>query len=792
MNVKYGSDLKLSIATGKSRHESRWKNIDLSWPELVDKLSCTTRTFENVNDYASMKKDKQDTIKDVGGFVGGELKDGKRKNGFVASRSLVTLDIDYGSPDLWDDIEVFTEYAMICYSTHKHTPSKPRLRLIIPLDRKVGPEEYEAVARKLAAEIGMDYFDDTTYQPSRLMFWPSTPKDGEFFFKFLDQPILNVDKVLNAYPDWRDTSYWPESTRMSTIRKKSADKQGDPLAKDGLIGAFCRTYTIQDAISKFIPDEYTECGNGRYTYAKGSTAGGLVIYGDKFAYSNHGTDPTGQQLCNAFDLVRIHKFGQLDDEAKANTPVNKLPSWKAMMDFIAKDEDVKSTIIKEGIDSAQNDFDEDEDVNNDDEWLKKLTVNKQGIVEATLNNIILICKNDPNLNKLGSYDIFRNRIEPNKNLPWARHSDVWDDDDDIGLRVYLERTYKIDAKAKVEDAAGRVFMDYARHSVKEYLDSLEWDGIPRLDTLIIDTLGADDTPYTREVTRKTLVAGVKRIYHPGVEFQQCLVLCGEQGCGKSQLARELGRKWFSDQPGSLATDGKEKYERLDGVWVMEWAENNMARKAEKEAVRAFISMRVARYRQAYGRRISERPIQNITIVTTNDREFLSEFERRHWVIDVFNKKPKINKKIKDLGDAFFDQIWAEAKYYYTQGEDIYTLSDEATEEFMQVQQAHIYEDEWEGQILEFLAKKIPTNWYSLTLEGQISYMQGDVESDVELVERDKVCSAEIANILFPHERKDVWRIKKILDKLPGWTYSSKTSKYGYLGSRRGFLKTVAK
>ena len=158
--------------------------------------------------------------------------------------------------------------------------------------------------------------------------------DVEPFFQYYDAPFLAADSILAEYPDWTDTSYWPESSRMAGIRKRQADKQGDPLAKKGIVGAFCRTYTITQAIAKFLPDVYTQTAKeDRYTYAAGSTAAGLVVYdGDVFAYSNHGTDPAGGQLCNAFDLVRIHKFGHLDD-GHEDKPITQLPSDKAMREL---------------------------------------------------------------------------------------------------------------------------------------------------------------------------------------------------------------------------------------------------------------------------------------------------------------------------------------------------------------------------------------------------------------------------------------------------------------------------
>ena len=177
----------MKIAVGNSRMDKKWKNQDISWADLCARCGSTIRTTETVEEYRKLKKGQQDGIKDVGGFVGGHLREGRRKNGMVLCRSLLTLDMDYGTPDIWDEITLFRDFKCCVYSTHKHTPEHPRLRLLIPLKREISEEEYPAVARMVAKEIGIDLFDDTTYEASRLMYWPSTSANGEFFYKVQDE-----------------------------------------------------------------------------------------------------------------------------------------------------------------------------------------------------------------------------------------------------------------------------------------------------------------------------------------------------------------------------------------------------------------------------------------------------------------------------------------------------------------------------------------------------------------------------------------------------------------------------
>ena len=171
----------MQIAVGRSRKATDWRVVTTSWEKLTKKLASTKVTNETHEEYLAMSKEEQDTIKDVGGFVGGYLSAPRRKAENVAYRTLLTLDMDYGG-----SVELITakypETELVIYSTHKHIPEKPRLRLVMPLSRNVSREEYEAIGRKVAETIGIELFDDSSYQAERLMYWPSTPKDVEFLY----------------------------------------------------------------------------------------------------------------------------------------------------------------------------------------------------------------------------------------------------------------------------------------------------------------------------------------------------------------------------------------------------------------------------------------------------------------------------------------------------------------------------------------------------------------------------------------------------------------------------------
>ena len=397
-------------------------------------------------EYMRMSKAEQDDAKDVGGFVGGTLSEGRRSAKTVKTRSIISFDLDFAPVDFYSGIKLDGAYASACYSTHKYQPEKPRLRLLIPLSRDVSADEYEAVARMLATDIGMDYMDPSTFQPSRLMYWPSHAEDAPYFFDYVDAPFLDPDDVLRRYPrgEWHDASLWPTSKLEVESHKKIADKQADPTTKPGIVGAFCRAYTVPAAIDKFLGDIYAPTDHeDRYTYIPGSTTAGLVIYDDgKFAYSNHGTDPAGGIECNAWDLVRIHKFGGEDDGVRGDIAPNKRPSYQAMAAFALKDEETLRLYDEENHSVEASDFEEGEteELTPSDVRLK-LQRSGKGVVEKSVINCGRVFELDPALKGL-TFDLLAGdiKVDPEHPVPWPRRPGSWTDSDDAQLYTYVGST----------------------------------------------------------------------------------------------------------------------------------------------------------------------------------------------------------------------------------------------------------------------------------------------------------------------------------------------------------------
>lgn len=802
VGLKYNPEL--IIATGKSRYEKKWKNKKMLWSALLKKLGNSVETPETHAEFMQMPKDDQDRIKDIGGFVGGHLKDGMRRTGHVAARQILTLDLDFPPADLVGELmdNFALDCAMAIYSTHKHTPKNPRLRLIIPLDRQVSPDEYEAIGRKIAEKVGIDYFDDSTFQPTRLMYWPSHSTDVEPYFWSYDAPVLSADDVLNEYPDWTDTSYWPESSRMTGIRKKQADKQGDPTEKKGVVGAFCRTYDIVEVIRKFLPDVYTETAHpDRYTYAAGSTAAGLVIYeGGKFAYSNHSTDPAGGQLCNAFDLVRIHKYGDLDEGHEKQTG-NKRPSYKAMAELVINDPESKLTLINDKHDSALDDFADDlsADKEESDKWRGRLQLNEDGSIKTIITNAIMILTHDPALQGIRYNDLARG-IEVDGKLPWDRVNKYWRDMDTSQLYSWVAKQYAVQFSKDKFNMALDVVADNRRFNpLLDYLNGLpEWDGVERVDTLLIDYLGASDNKYVRAVTRCTLIGAIKRAFEPGCKFDNVLVLDGRPGIGKSTLLRKLGGQFFSDSLTLTDTRDKTAAEKLQGIWIMEIGEMQGTRKSDVDAVKGFISRQVDEYRPAYARTVEKRPRTSIMCGTTNSTTgFLRDTtgNRRFWPVLVSGQG---TVSVFELSQATIDQIWSETIGLYEMGEDCY-LDRAMEKEAEKAQQDALEYDEREGKVLEYLDTLLPDDWYKWPVENRVAYFQqengGNIEGgkDIGTEKRTKVCSTELWVECFGRSertltRQDAWDMANIMARIPGWERTPERIKIPGYGQQRPFIR----
>ena len=600
--------------------------------------------------------------------------------------------------------------------------------------------------------------------------------------------MLNPDTILSRYTDWHDTSQWPMSSRQSEIVKRTIAKQADPLEKEGIVGAFCRTYSIAAAIDSFLSDIYKpSVMEGRYDFVPADSSAGVVTYDDKFCYSHHATDPACGMLLNAFDVVRIHRFGHLDEKAKLDTTPTKLPSYKAMVDFAINEEAVKLQLAKERELQAADEFGAD-----DANWQAHLELDKDGGIKESLTNYVEILRHDPRLQAI-AYNEHRCSIDirDTELLPWVPLKAGWSDADLAALSAYLDRVYHIFSPAKLKSALLTATSERSFHPIKDYLEGLPaWDGKKRLDTLLIDYLGAEDSMYTRAVIRKALVAAVARVYEPGIKFDYIMVLAGPQGVGKSTFFSRIGNEFFSDALTIADMRDKTGPEKLQGYWILEISEMNGIKKVDVETVKSFASRQDDKYRVAYGTVVESHPRQCVIFGTTNTTTgFLRDVtgNRRFWPV-VVNGLSKLHPW--EISPAYAEQVWAEALVLYNAGEELILKGPEA-EIALSMQQEALENDDREGLVREYLEKLLPEDWIKLSLSERRMFLAGDEFSAAQragVVKRDKVCNIELWAECFGKDpssikKQDSYELAAIMNKLDGWKRydGNKSGKLSFAG-----------
>ena len=757
----------LKIAYGDSRQSKFWSNKTISFDDLKEKLKTPIRTTETAAEYQKLPKPKRDSIKDKGGFVTGHLRDNKRKNDHVDCRSAVVYDIDFATPEFIADIKTKICYKGCLYSTHSHMPDRPRVRVILPAERDMTPDEYNAVARLLAQELGiLEMVDECSFKANQLMYWPSCPSDGEYLYVELEGDLIDPDAVLAAHPNWTDCSLLPTTPRESTAKKPAGKKQQDPLAKEGAVGLFCRLFTIEDVIEKFLPDVYEPAANtpGRYTFIAGESTAGLVLYENgTFAYSHHATDPAFGKLLNAFDLVRIHKFP--DDEPKK--------SFKEMADFVMSLPEVKVLAAKERMAKAGEDFADTGGEEDSDAWLGGLDYDKNGILINSLHNIRLIMENDPELKAI-VFNQLADGMEIKGEVPWQHPARFWRDADDAQLISYIDEKYGSFSQRNYQIGVTKVSDDRSYHPIREYFEALpEWDGELRAESLFIDYLGAEDNKYVRAATRKTLCAAYKRVYHPGIKFDYCTVLNGPQGIGKSTVIAKLGMQWYSDSLSLSDMNDKTAAEKLQGFWMLEIGELAGMKKADIDKVKAFISRQDDKYRASFGRRVTPHPRQCVFIGTTNSESgYLRDItgNRRFWNIKVTGEG---EKHPWDITQDIVDQVWAEIKVI-AEAEKLY-LSPELEGYAKQEQNEAMEQDEREGLVAAYLDILLPLNWEELELFDRKNFIRDrdDPTMPEGKVLRETVSNMEIWCECFGRQKEDLkpadsYSIAAIMMRMPDW------------------------
>lgn len=719
---------KYTLSVAGSSASLKWTTVKYTWSDFLERLNRDIRSTETMRDFDRLDRTARANLKDVGGYMAGELSGARRLKSAVLSRSMITLDVDYA--DSLFPVEFDTRFpgvAAVIYNTRSDREKSRRFRVVIPFAEEVqDAAQYEAAARKMAELLGIDLFDPTTFQAERMMYWQSLSSDQPKVFEVFEGEPISAEYLLSLYgnnEEWRDIRNWAfksdqEKETRAIVSKAMAQ---NPREKAGLVGAFCRAYSVPAAIEKYLSDVYEIApGNDRYTYKAGHSVGGMIVFDDLFCFSYHSTDPISDgHAYNAYDLVRVHKFGHLGKE----------DSTKEMNKLVCADKECVKDMVTP--DADLDDFDDYGDAVKSDstEEVTELVwdLDGKGNKQVTVNNFVNAFKSDPLLNGLLAYDMLKETIvftRPSFTAKGSKKGDLVNDTDISIIKGRIERMHGIYNDAKLNDAIEQVSSDNAFHPIKLYLESLTWDGVPRIDTFLVDYMGAENNAYTREAFRKMLLAAVTRIYDPGRKFDTALVFYSEQGVGKSTLIQRLSKGWFNDSLTNLS--GKESYEAIQFAWLVELAELSALRKSDVEAVKNFISKREDTYRGAYARRVKTHKRQCVFFGSTNDDEFLKDAtgNRRFFPVEV-KRTRKTRLIFEPEFDAIVDQLWAEAMEGYMLGEAL-TLSDEAEAIAGGTREEFTERTPIQGLIEEYLDRLFPADYEDRFLAQRLDFLNGDL------------------------------------------------------------------
>lgn len=770
-------------------------------PKRLAKPVVTAETFA---EFMAMDKAEQMKLKDQGGFLAAISRDGTRKKDAIVARTMLVLDLDDADVTTLETIKSNAFCKMWVHSTRKHTATKPRYRLIVPLKHPVASEEYEPLARFFARDMNiMEACDPAGFRQGQIMLWPSVSCDMVDKFVFYEAPceeLLAPDEFLAKY-EAANIATWPRKSDeiknvVREVKENSSDD--DPRNRVGIVGAFCRAFTVEEAIEKFLGDIYVPSSvDGRYDLVVADSVGGLAIYDEVFAFSFHSKDEAAGKLLNAYDLVRIHRFGMLDADATPGTPFSRLPSNVEMAKFALSIPEVRDNII------IGNDGDKD---SISAEVKSKLEYNSFGKIKHTLANVIAIIENDEKLAGI-SFNEFTQKLTIVDDVPWREGKSDFNDYDIAGLTAYISRVYKLEvAERFLLNALKNIAFSRTYHPVKSWLNNLPtWDAVNRLEVYLINYLGAVDNAYVRFVSKVILIAAIARVMVPGTKFDIVPVLVGPQGCGKSTIYAKLFGDWFSDSLNLGDLRDKTAIEKINGALCLEIAELSGMAKAEIELVKAFFTRQVDKCRPAYGRNVVELPRQCVFVATTNQLEgFLRDTANRRFAPVEVNGNSDLHPW--DLTQDDILQIWAEALKCYEEG--IYKLffDGEIKAAAEAMQKAFLVHDERRGLVETYLAKPIPKNWLKLSDEARIDFLRSGLPMEgmegthgtatskdfqEPFVLRDRVSNIEVFVECFGKKaaeinRKDSTEIAQIMASI-GWIPSGEIYMTPY-GKQRFYVR----
>ncbi|MGV8846398.1 VapE domain-containing protein [Tessaracoccus sp.] len=723
-------DTQYAVATAPKRDSKSWRSGTVTWGEVLSWL------------------DSPADSKECGNYLMGTLKGTRRVKDTILSRSMITLDADKARPELLDQLTMVFPYASATHTTYNSAPDGLRVRIMIPTDREMAPDEYHQASSVIMDQLGRDMFDPGSVEPERYMFRPSAQR-REWYQKWVvDGPAADVDALLK---DWDPDLSSAAAPRVSPNKR-------DPYEVEGTVGAFNRAYTIPEAIEVFeLP--YEPAGADRWHLVGARAEAGMSEVSPGLVYSHHVTDPAHGRACSAFDLVRVHLYGDRDEGKPASTPVNRLPSHLAMLELASTDAKVVAEIVGRDFTSEM-----DEETT----WKLDLRLTQTGRFKDVVENWDLIQRHDP-VFKLLVWNELTLAVEITGPLPWRpmeRGGATFGPADRASLLAYVEREYHVrPARALMDDLVLMSAWERFTNPVREYLKGLVWDGKPRVEVCLP---GVKPTRYTRLVARKCLVAAAARMLDPGIKWDHTLVLFGPEGLGKSHWIERMARGYSS----TLGRIGdKDTLLIMQRSWIMVSDEGYSLRKADSDVRKEFLTRTSDVFRMPYDRESLVHPRHCVIWGSTNDEVFLRREEgNRRFLIVPSEGAVDFTR----LTEEYVSQVWAEAVHLYRQGELLF-LSEDERELAADNRERYTEEDALAGVVQEFLETMVPEDWEDQTPDSRREWLQarndGLVAAGTRSVER--TCSAQIwvevlGRRFGDHQRTHLLEIANVLKKTPGW------------------------
>ena len=758
--------MNLDLTVVASRTSKQWLPATLTWEQIVEA--------------AQEPADE----KDCGAYMAGKATSTSRKDSRVEYRSMVTLDADNADAELPARVGGLGLTALV-HSTYSHTTDKPRYRIIIPI---MGPglteEEYPRAARGLMEALGREQFDKTCDQPKRIMFWPSAEHPDQYEVYSYEGKAVTAEKLLQHFGGFTPT---PEHKR---------GPKRDPYKLPGVIGAFNRLYDMNRAVEEFgLP--YEQVGENRWRYIHAESSAGVCVYPDGYVYSNHASDPAGGRALCMFDLVAMHKFQDLDEAA--DTPLNVAPKdrpsiQKAMQEFVELS-DVKAEMMGFNGESSGEEGATD--------WVSKLRIHpKTGKTVDEVHNWDLITEHDPVLQGL-AYNTMNLATVTLCDFPWRKvtpgKNDQLTNADRAQISSHIQRTYNMrrPSKEQVNDVIDVAAQDHSFHPVEEYLEGLQWDGVSRIETW----LPGEVNNYKRSIARLTAVQAVARMLEPGIKVDNCLILAGGEGLGKSWLIERMARGWTCTLGPIDRGSSRDTIMIMSRSWIAVADEGYSLKKADSDNMKNFITRTHDEVRLPYARETEILPRRQVIWGTTNDPTFLraQEGNRRFLIVNVTEKLD-----FEKYTPEYVDQVWAEAVHiwkesrakYGVEGNPVLRLNDEEEAVAKGVREEATEEEPLVGLIQDYLDTLVPENWERMPVDERIMWLrnaeQGLVKPGTCRIER--VCSLEIWMILLGNRQGKPSRVASLeiaeaLRKIPGWESSgAKRARFPHFGQQRYFSR----